>query len=81
MYPRRRRLFSIPEQEETWVEVDETHSYELKGSELFTKAKWTPFEGRTVRGLVRRVVLRGEMVFEDGKVTVPGGFGRNIRDL
>ncbi|MFN2112702.1 MAG: amidohydrolase family protein [Anaerolineales bacterium] len=76
-----RRLFSFPEQEETWVEVDETHRYELKGSEMFTKAKWTPFEGRTVRGLVRRVVLRGETVYQDGKVTIQGGFGRNIRDL
>jgi carbamoyl-phosphate synthase/aspartate carbamoyltransferase/dihydroorotase len=75
-----RRIFSIPEQEETRVEVDETHSYEISGSDQFTKAKWTPFEGKKVRGIVKRVVIRGETVYQDGKVTVNPGFGKNIRD-
>ncbi len=73
------KIFSLPEQEDTWVEIDETHTWEIKGSDLFTKAKWTPFEGRKVQGLVRRVVIRGVSVYQDGEIQVKPGFGRNIR--
>ena len=73
------KIFSLPEQEDTWVEIDETHTWEIKGSDLFTKAKWTPFEGRKVQGLVRRVVIRGVSVYQDGEIQVKSGFGRNIR--
>src|SRR5689334_20867657 len=31
-----RRIFNLPEQPETWVEVDETDRYEIKASEQFT---------------------------------------------
>lgn len=34
----------------------------------FSKAQWTPFEGRNVKGTVRRVVLRGEVAYIDGQV-------------
>jgi len=79
MFINPKKIFSLSDQEDTWVEVDETHSYEIKGSELFTKAKWTPFEGRKVQGLVRRVVIRGVTVYQDGEIRVKPGFGKNIR--
>lgn len=79
MFINPKKIFSLSDQEDTWVEIDETHSYEIKGSELFTKAKWTPFEGRKVQGLVRRVVIRGVTVYQDGEIRVKPGFGKNIR--
>lgn len=79
MFINPKKIYSIPDQKETWVEVDETHSYEIKGSDLFTKVKWTPFEGRKVQGLVRRVVIRGVSVYQDGEIQVKPGFGKNIR--
>jgi len=79
MFVNPKRIFSIPDQQDTWVEIDETHSYELTGPELFTKVKWTPFEGKRVQGLVRRVVIRGETVFQDGECLAQPGFGKNIR--
>ena len=36
----------------------------------YSKAQWTPFAGMKVNGCVRRVVLRGETVVIDGKVSV-----------
>ena len=42
---------------------------------------WTPFEGWKVKGKVRKVVLRGQTAFEDGKVKVQKGYGRNIREV
>lgn len=35
----------------------------------FTKSKWTPFKGMSVKGKVRRVVLRGEVAYIDGQVS------------
>jgi hypothetical protein len=40
---------------------------------------WTPFEGWQVKGRVKRVVLRGQIAFEDGKILVEQGYGRNVR--
>ncbi len=74
-----RRIFNLPEQPETYVEVDENMVYEIKASEQFTRCNWTPFEGWKVKGKVKKVVLRGKTAFEDGKILVEAGYGRNIR--
>ncbi len=75
-----RKIFNLLEQLDTWVEVDENAEYEIKASEQFTRCGWTPFEGWKVRGKVRRVVLRGKTAFEDGKILVEAGYGRNVRE-
>jgi dihydroorotase-like cyclic amidohydrolase len=75
-----RRIFNLPEQPETWVEVDENAEYEIKAADQFTRCGWTPFEGWKVKGKVRKVVLRGQIAFEDGKILVDKGYGRNIRE-
>ncbi len=75
-----KRIFNLPDQPETWIEVDENASYEIHASEQFTRCGWTPFEGWRVKGKVRKVVLRGKTAFEDGKIIVEAGYGRNIRE-
>ena len=80
MYTNPKRIFNLPEQPETWIELDENATYEIKASEQFTRCGWTPFEGRKVKGKVRKVVLRGQTAFEDGKILVEAGYGKNIRD-
>ncbi len=79
MYTNPRRIFRLPEQPETWVEVDDQAEYEIHAAQHFTRAGWTPFEGWKVKGRVQRVVLRGQTAFEDGKILVPPGYGRNVR--
>ncbi len=74
-----RKIFKLPDQPETWIEVDETTEYEIKASEQFTRCGWTPFEGWQVKGKVRKVVLRGKVAFEDGKILVEPGYGKNVR--
>ena len=74
-----KKIFSLPEQPETWVEVDENAHYELCAAELHSRCGWTPFEGWQVKGRVRRVVLRGREAFKDGKILVEPGFGKNVR--
>ena len=74
-----RKVFKLPEQSETWIEIDENAEYEISAADQFTRCGWTPFEGWKVKGKVRKVVLRGTTAFEDGKTLVESGYGRNIR--
>ena len=74
-----RKIFNLPEQPETWIEVDETAEYEIKAENQFTRCGWTPFEGWKVKGRVSKVVLRGKVAFEDGKILAEQGHGRNVR--
>jgi dihydroorotase-like cyclic amidohydrolase len=75
-----RKIFSLPEQPETWVEVDENAAYELHAADMHSHCGWTPFEGWQVKGRVTRVVLRGDEAFKDGKILVEPGYGRNVRE-
>jgi carbamoyl-phosphate synthase/aspartate carbamoyltransferase/dihydroorotase len=79
MYTNPKKIFSLPDQPDTWSEVDENAEYEIRASEQFTRCGWTPFEGWRVKGKVRKVVLRGKTAFEDGKVLAAAGYGMNIR--
>jgi carbamoyl-phosphate synthase / aspartate carbamoyltransferase / dihydroorotase len=74
-----RRIFHLPEQPETFIEIDMDTIYEVKGSDLLTRSAWSPFEGWKVKGRVSRVVLRGKEAFRDGKIMVSPGFGKNLR--
>jgi dihydroorotase-like cyclic amidohydrolase len=75
-----RKIFHLPEQPETWIEVDERAEYEIHAADQFTRCGWTPFEGCKVKGKVRKVVLRGKTAVEDGKILVERGYGKNVRD-
>lgn len=75
-----RKIFHIPEQPETWIEVDENAEYEIHAADQFTRCGWTPFESWKVKGEVRKVVLRGKTAFKDGKIFAQKGYGRNIRE-
>ncbi len=74
-----RRIFNLPEQPETWVEVDETAEYEIRASEMKSRCGWTPFEGWKVKGRIRKVVLRGREVARDGEILAEPGFGKDVR--
>ena len=63
-----RKIFGIREQPETYVDVDIDEEWTVPSSLPHSKAQWTPFAGRRVVGRVKRVVLRGEIAYVDGKV-------------
>jgi len=73
------RIFgmSLPEAE-TVVDTDAV--WEISESEMQTRCGWTPFAGMRVQGRVRSVTLRGTVVYRDGEVLAPAGFGRDIRE-
>ncbi len=73
-----RRIWGLPRQAETWVEVDADARHILGEASLQTRCGWTPFAGMAVRGRVRRVVLRGETAYQDGTVLAKPGYGQMV---
>jgi carbamoyl-phosphate synthase/aspartate carbamoyltransferase/dihydroorotase len=74
-----RRIFGLPEQPDTWIEIDPDARIELHASQMQTRCAWTPFEGWPVTGRLERVVLRGRTVFDQGRVLAAPGSGQDIR--
>uniref|UniRef100_A0A3B4TF12 Multifunctional protein CAD n=1 Tax=Seriola dumerili TaxID=41447 RepID=A0A3B4TF12_SERDU len=79
LYDNPRKIFNLPVQENTYVEVDLEQEWLIPQAMQFTKSKWTPFQGLKVKGKVRRVVLRGEVAYIDGQVLVPPGYGEDVK--
>jgi carbamoyl-phosphate synthase/aspartate carbamoyltransferase/dihydroorotase len=73
------RIFGLPVQPETWVEADVGARHVLARDSLQTKCGWSPFEGMTVKGRVERVVLRGQVAFDNGRILATPGFGQVVR--
>ena len=74
-----KRIFGIPDQPETYIEVDMDEEWTIPDKMKYSKCGWTPFAGMKVTGMVRRVILRGTVVCVDGEVLVPPGYGHDIR--
>ena len=74
-----RKIFNLPEQPVTWVEVDPDVEWEIRAESFYSRCGWTPFEGMRVRGRVERVVLRGQEVFRGGRVLAQPGYGHDVR--
>jgi carbamoyl-phosphate synthase/aspartate carbamoyltransferase/dihydroorotase len=73
-----RRIFNLPEQPDTYIEVDLDETWTIPAAMPFSKCQWTPFAGMEVKGRVTQVVLRGKVAYQDGKILVPLGYGQNI---
>jgi dihydroorotase len=69
-----RRIFNLPQQPDTQVEV-RLEPYTISNESLYTKCGWTPFAGMEAAGRVVRVTLRGQVVYEEGEVLAPPGSG------
>lgn len=79
LYTNPRRIFNIPDQPETSIEVDMSQSWTLGVDQpLHTRAQWTPFAGQRVRGKVIKVTLRGQVAFVDDKMLIEPGFGCDL---
>jgi carbamoyl-phosphate synthase/aspartate carbamoyltransferase/dihydroorotase len=73
-----RRIFGLQAPPETYTEIDLDASYVISREGLHTACGWSPFEGMRVWGRVRRVIIRGQTAFADGRVCVSPGFGHNL---
>ncbi len=70
-----RRIFNLPQQPDTAVTVQLT-PHTINNEMVQSKCGWTPFHGTEVAAKVQKVVLRGEVVFENGRVLAKPGSGK-----
>jgi carbamoyl-phosphate synthase/aspartate carbamoyltransferase/dihydroorotase len=73
------RIFNLPEQPETFVEIDPYARWDFSAAKTFTRSGWSPFEGYPMTGRIESVTLRGRVVFESGEVIARPGSGCNLR--
>ncbi len=72
LYPRKGALEIGSDADIVVVDPDRTET--IRNEDQYSKARVTPFAGRTVRGWPVMTVLRGRVVMRDGKVEgVPRG--------
>lgn len=76
VYPRKGVL--LPGSDADFVVVDLKTRVTLSNEGLYTKVGWTPYEGRTVTGVVKKTFLRGTLIAEDRKIVGEPGFGQYI---
>jgi dihydroorotase-like cyclic amidohydrolase len=73
------KIFNLKRDDSSYAEINSEEEYLIENETLFTKCKWSPFAGWYVKGKIKRVFLRGTRVYEDGKILVRPGFGKNIK--
>jgi allantoinase len=56
--------------------VDTAATYTLSRDMLFDRHKLSPYVGRNFRGVIRRTMVRGRTVFQNGKITGQKGCGQ-----
>ena len=66
--------------EATFTVVDLRREWRVKPEEFYTKAKWSPWEGRKLKGKVVMALLRGRVVMEEDEIVgKPEGVRLNVQ--
>lgn len=68
MYLNPKKIFNIPDQVDTYVELDPEKPYTAGEDGYESKCGWSPFDGWTLYGKPETVVINGKTVVEHGKV-------------
>jgi dihydroorotase-like cyclic amidohydrolase len=76
LYPRKGAL--QPGSDADFVLVDPSADRELRNEEVVSKAGWTPYHGRRVRGRAMLTALRGQVIAEEGRVVYEHSAGRYL---
>lgn len=66
MYDNATRIFAIPTQPDTYIEIDPEKQFVIGEHGYQSKCGWSPFEGMSLPGPVQKVVLRGKTLMQDG---------------
>ena len=77
LYPRKGTL-SIGSDADVVV-FDPGKKWVIKGDQMHTTAKWTPYEGMEITGAVETTIVRGKVIYHQGKITGKKGDGTFIK--
>ncbi len=72
------RIFNLPVDEATYVEVDTDLEWQVRASRQHTKAGWTPYEGWELRGKAIKTVLHGRVAYDGESVLAQMGTGKEV---
>lgn len=75
-YKNPKKNLGLKEEKNTRIEIDPQEQYTIENKNLFTKCRWSPFDGWKVKGKLLRVFIRGKKVFENDCIFVKPGFGK-----
>jgi allantoinase len=56
--------------------VDPNEEWTVRAEDLFAQHKHSPYLGRKLRGRVHATLVRGKVVYRDGQIVAPVGYGR-----
>jgi dihydroorotase len=59
--------------------IDMKTEYKIDSSNFFSKAKYSPFEGLTVKGKVIKTFVNGRLVMDNGEIISEPGAGQIVR--
>lgn len=68
LYTNPKKIFAIPEQKDTYIELDPDAPWVAGEGGYAGKCDWSPFDGWTLYGKPQTVVLRGKKIVEKGRV-------------
>lgn len=71
-----RRVYGLPPQPDTFVEVDVDEPFVLHNEALHTRVGWSPFAGMRLFGRVLAVTLAGQLVMKEGVLLAAAGSGK-----
>lgn len=58
--------------------VDMHRKYRIDASKFYSKAKYSPFDGRTVEGKPIKIFVSGQLIMEEGEIVAKPGAGRVV---
>lgn len=77
LYPNKGSMAVGTDADFTFIDLDE--EWTIKADEMHSMAKYTPFEGMKLKGRVKKTMIRGTMVYDNGTICVEPGFGKFLR--
>ncbi|MDP9374675.1 MAG: allantoinase AllB [Chloroflexota bacterium] len=74
LYPRKGTIQVGSDADLALYDLD--REWTVRAEDLLTRHKWTPLDGRRVRGQVVRTMVRGRTVYADGRIVAEPGSGQ-----
>lgn len=71
----------VPGADADFAVLDPDNKWVFRAERSLSSAKWSPYEGMEIQGRVVKSILRGRVIFDDGRLLAKGGDGRFVSAL